>query len=99
MDIIESVKAAEDAAEGIRSAARAEAQKLLTEAEKAARAEAQKLLSDAKIQGEAFMTEALKRADTATAKAEAELEKKKEELIATAKRNNAKAVDKIISLV
>ena len=99
MDIIESVKAAEEKAENIKSAAKIQAQKLLADSEKNAKDEAQKIISDAKEKGDKMYAEAMLRADAATQAALVKLDQDKEQVIAIAKKNNGKAVDKIISLI
>lgn len=99
MDIIESVKAAEELAENIKQSAKAEAQKLLAESEKKATDDAQKMIADAKATGEGLFSEAMARADLATEKAKITLEKEIEAVKATAQKNKGEAVNKIISLV
>ena len=57
MDIIESVKIAEEKAEAIKANAKIEAQKLIAEGEKQAKAEAQKILENAKAEAEELVNE------------------------------------------
>ena len=57
------------------------------------------MISDARAEGEKMYSDAMLRADAATKASLSDLEKDKEQVIAIAKKNNSKAVDKIISLI
>lgn len=98
MDIIESVKLAEEKAESIKKAAVSEAKKIITDAEKSARETAGAKIIEAKAEAEKIIDKAKAEAELQRSSILSAAEERNALLKKEAEGNLERAVEKFISL-